>query len=98
MESADRRRARLRHELQQAYSAWLLASRRDDLRDCVHDAGQSDGQSDGQPDGSPQEESGAGPTVKDLWAGYLAARERLVEATAVQARSGPADPGTRGPG
>ena len=69
METADRIRARLRQELQQAYAAWLMASQRDDFREA----------------GSQHAKSGAGPTAEDLWASYLAAREKLSEATAGQA-------------
>lgn len=88
METADRVRARLRHELQQAYAAWLLASQRDDFRDCDRDAGQAAD--------TPRAKTGIGPTVKDLWASYQAARARLIEATTRQAQGGTADAGTEG--
>jgi hypothetical protein len=70
METLDRKRARLRGELQQAYRDWMLAS---ELGDGAAGAPSAIGT------------SGCAQESKARWFEYLAAKERLVAAYAEQA-------------
>ena len=70
MKALDGRRARLRHELQQAYGAWLQAS---EYWACCATLGAS------------VDVSGCPDAVKAKWFEYLAAKDRLVLAYAEQA-------------
>jgi hypothetical protein len=63
------KRARLRHELQEAFSAWMLAS-------------EGDGQSVAP--GAPVDVSGCSESAKTEWFEYLAAKARLTSAYAEQ--------------
>lgn len=66
MEALDRKRLRLRQELQAAYSAWLTASD-------IHPSPERLGR---------QIDDCYAPPAKLKWAAYLAARERMVLAYA----------------
>ena len=66
MEALDLKKSRLRHELQAAYSAWLIAS---DFPASLET---------NEPDTDP---CYAAPT-RAKWAAYLAARDRMVRAHA----------------
>lgn len=67
MEALNQKRVRLRRELQQAYSAWLLTTELP--------AG-------ALAPGSPVDTSGCSDMAKARWFEYLAAKERLVLAYA----------------
>ena len=69
METLDNKRVRLRHELQQAYSAWMLTSE--------YSAGPI-------ATNIPVDISGCSDAAKVKWFEYLAAKERLVLAYAEQ--------------
>jgi hypothetical protein len=70
METLDHKRARLRDELQDAYSDWMRAS------EVPNDRA-------GAP--SPVDTSGCAPESQARWFDYLAAKDRLVAAYAEQA-------------
>lgn len=69
MEPLSDKRARLRHELQQAFSAWMLAS-------------ECDGRSAAP--GAPVDVSGCSDAAKSTWFAYLTAKQRLTSAYAEQ--------------
>jgi hypothetical protein len=69
MEPLSDKRARLRRELQEAFSAWMRAS-------------ESDGRS--AVPGAPVDVSGCPETAKAEWFKYLAAKQRLTSAYAEQ--------------
>ena len=71
LETLDNKRARLRHELRQAHSAWLLES---DSFAQPAPANASDGATDSHSSDS-----------RTRWANYLAAKQRLVAAYAEEA-------------
>lgn len=69
MEVLNAKRARLRRELQEAFSAWLQAS------ECGgHTAAP----------GTPVDVSGCSDAAKSTWFAYLAAKQRLTSAYAEQ--------------
>jgi hypothetical protein len=63
MEALNKKRARLRHELQEAYSAWMLTS-----EFCASSQGLL----------APVDISGCPDATKLKWFEYLAAKKRLV--------------------
>ena len=67
METLHSKRARLRHELQQAYGAWMLTSEYWASPTATH---------------APVDVSGCPDAAKAKWFEYLAAKDRLVLAYA----------------
>jgi hypothetical protein len=74
MESLDRKRSRLRRELQDAYGDWLAVS---------------DGATEARESAPAVDTSGCPDSSKTLWFAYQAARIRLVEAYAERAADVP---------
>ena len=67
MKSLSNKRTRLRHELREAYEAWMVAS---------------EWQARHRTAGTPNDISGSPDTARAEWFEYLAAKERLILAYA----------------